>query len=365
MAKEKTTSLTYQALMERTRWKPLPAVAALVGDADFFKREIEDRFIAELSEGGEKPFVRRVSGADKDGAGLPLAEVLDDLRTPSFFESAKLVVIQAAEPFVARNAAALEPFISTGFSGGHLLLHLDNLDGRTRFAKNLAEKGWAVSCQKPFDRPPPWQPDADPWDNDLCRWVAGRARMKKVAMDLELAQAFCQRIGTDLATLDAEMEKLRTYLGGNGGRATLEAVEAVAGELREDSVFDLVDAFLSQNRPAALEIATRLMKSGYHPPRGSPIYDAGTIWSFFTGAVIGRLQNLRRAHALQARGQGPDTWIALKLTPKPFLPRFERDFRAASPQRIAQAFAALRRLDRQVKTGSRAQLCLEEFLLKY
>ncbi len=365
MAKEKTAPLTCQALMERARWKPLPAVAALIGDADFFKREIEERFISELSDGGEKPWVRRLSGADKDAAGLPLAEVLDDLRTPSLFESAKLIVIQSADPFLARNAAAIEPYISTGFSGGHLLLHVDSLDGRTRFAKTLAEKGWVVACQRPFDRPPPWQPQTDPWDNDLCRWVAGRARMKKLAMDLELAHAFCQRVGNDLATLDGEMEKLRTYLGGAGERVTLEAIEAVAGELREDSIFDLVDAYLSANRSAALEIATRLLKGGYHPPRAAPIFDAGTIWSFFTGAVIGRLQNLRRAHALQARGQGSETWIALKLTPKPFLPRFERDVRAAPPQRIAQAFAALRRLDRQVKTGSRAQLCLEEFLLKY
>jgi DNA polymerase III delta subunit len=365
MAKERSSELTAAVLMGRKDWRPLPAIAALHGEADFLKREVLERFIRELSSGGVEPWVRRYAANEKEGKGPSLAEVLDDLRTPSFLSPVRLVIVQGADAFLAAHREALEPCLAADFAGGHLVLLLDSLDQRTRFGKSLAEKGWAVSCQKPFDRPPPWKPDAEPWDNDLSRWVAARARQKELVMDLELAQAFCQRVGTDLARLDEELEKLRTYLAKEGKRVDLQAVEAVAGELREDSVFDLVDAFLGGDRRHSLEIAGRLLRMGYHPPRGSPILAPTAIWTMFVGALVGRLRALRRAHALSQAGQGPEAWMSLRLTHRPFLPRFQRDLKANPGPRIARALAVLRELDRTVKTGGSVELCLERLLLKY
>ena len=365
MSRERAAELTHAALMARSRWSPLPAVCVLHGEADFFKREIQDRFARELGAGGDEPSVHRYTAADRDAGRPALAEVLDELRTPSFLASARLVVIESADQFLAAHREALEPFVSQGFPGGHLILALDAaLDQRTRFAKAVAEKGWAVACPKPFDRPPPWRPDADPWDHDLGRWVASRAKQKKFEMDLELAHAFCQRVGADLATLDEELEKLRTWLGKAGARADLAAVTAVAGDLREDSIFDLVDAFLAADRPAAFRILRRLLEGGYHPPRGAPVMDPVGISSLFLGSLVSRFRALRRAHALAAAGQGPEAWVAARLTPRPFLARFSKEMRSTPPDRIARALAALRSLDRAVKTGARAQPLLEEFVLR-
>jgi DNA polymerase III delta subunit len=363
VAKERSSELTHGALMSRKSWTALPAIAALHGDADFFKREIQARFASELEKSGGPPAIRRFTPAETGPAGPPLAEVLDELRTPSFLGSKRLVIVEGAGEFLEAHREALEPFIASGFSGGHLILTLDSLDLRTRFARLLGEKGWVIACKKPFDRPPPWKPDADPWENDLCLWVAARARQKKVALAPELAHAFAERVGSDLGTLDEELEKLRSYLESTGKPADLESIEAVAGELREDSIFDLVDAFLAADRAGALRTAERLHRLGYHPQKGTPVLDPSAIWSLFVGALIVRLRALRRAHALQAEGQGPDRWVALRLTPKPFLVRFQRDLRATSPARIRRAFAALRELDRAVKSGARPQDCLEMLLL--
>jgi DNA polymerase III delta subunit len=361
VARERVEGLTSTALLGRKTWKPLPAVAVLYGEAAFFKGQIVDRFVHELF-GKNEPWVRRFRAAEREAGRPTLADVADELRTPSFLSPSRLVVVEAADAFIAANREALEGLIGEDLAGGHLILLADALDSRTRFAKAVAEKGWSVACQKPFDRPPPWKPEADPWDNDLCRWVVVRAREKGFSFDLETAHAFCQRVGNDLATLDEEMEKLRTYLGARS-KASLADVEAVAGELREDTIFDLVDAFLAADRPAALAVARRLFEGGYHPPKGAPILDPVGITTMFIGALVGRLRALRRAHALAARGQGPDAWVGLRLTPKPFLPRFQRDLRATPPARIERAFAALLEIDRSVKIGGRAEPLIEAFLL--
>ncbi len=363
MAKERTLELTCSALMARRSWKPLPAICALHGDAEFFKREIQERFARELFAGGDEPWIRRYRAAEMAPGKPTLAEVLDDLCTPSFLSSNRLVVVEAADQFLAAHREALEPFLEDGFSGGHLILLLEALDGRTRFAKAVAQKGWAVACKKPFDRPPPWEAYAAPWDNELSHWVASRAREKGMEMDVETAHAFCQRVGTDLATLDEELEKLRTYLGETRKKVDLEAVEAVAGELREDSIFDLIDAFLSKNRRAALRIARRLFQAGYHPPKGSPVMESAGITMLFIGGLLSRLRALRRAHALAAQGKGQDAWISLRLTPKAFLNRFQRDLKATPPGRIDRALATLRQIDRSIKTGARPEVLLESFLM--
>jgi hypothetical protein len=85
----------------------------------------------------------------------------------------------------------------------------------------------------------------------------------------------------------------------------------------------------------------------------------------FVGALVGRLRALRRAHALSRAGQGAESWLSLKLTHRPFLPRFQRELKANPPPRIARALAGLRELDRAVKTGQRPQHCLETLLLRY
>jgi len=363
MAKDRTAELTPAALMARKSWSPLPAFCVLAGDAEFFKREILARFTKELF-GKEEPWVRRFRATEREPGQPSLAEVLDDLRTPSFISNSRLVVIDAAEQFITANREALEPFVPAGFSGGHLILLADSFDGRTRLGKAVNEKGWLVSCRKPFDKPPPWQPDAEPWDNDLCRWLCARAREKKLSMEAQIAHAFIQRVGDDLATLAEEMEKLRTYLGDRPGAVDLAAVEAVAGALREDSIFDLVEAYLAADRSEALRIARGLFLGGYHPPKGSPVTDPVGITSMFIGALVGRLRSLRRAHALAAQGSGPEEWVSLKLVAKPFLSRFQSEMRTCPPARIINAFPALLDIDRAAKTGERAEALIEGFLLR-
>jgi DNA polymerase III delta subunit len=345
----KAGDLSFEELMRRSSWAPLPELVILAGEATFLRKQIERRFIRELFGEQPLPALARFDGAQETPDLL--ATVLDELRTVSLLSSERLVIVDAAESFLAEHREALEPFVESGFAGGRLILHVEKLDTRTRLARAILEKGWVVRCKQPFDRPPPWQTGGPPWDNELTRWIVAWARGKGLDLDPQTAFELQERAGSDLGAIDESLEKLRTFLGPSARRVDRRAIAALAGDTREDSVFDLVDAFIARDRARALAIAERLFRHGYQPGKGPAVLEPTAIAILFIGALVNRIKALRRAHAIAAAGLGADEWMRLGLTSRPFIERFRRQLREMPPNRIERVFEALHGLDRGVKSG--------------
>ena len=363
MAK-KSPGLTYNALSRREKWKPLPSVVVLWGDADFFKHQLIKRFARELF-GDAEPDLRRIEGSDNPTA----ATVLDELRTPSFFSPQRVVVVEPADAFLAAHADTLLPHIEGSFSGGHLVLVLEKkLDQRTRLAKGINAHGWAVECPQPFDRPPPWETRAPVWDSPLSHWVVETAREKGLRLLPQNAFAIHQRAGTDLAILDEELEKLVTYCRSKDvASADEDAIRAVIGDTREDSVFLLVDLVLEARRRDALETVARLLERGFESARGTLTLEPTGIALSFIASLLPRLRSLRRAHAMRQAGlvSDPDAWVRSGLVARPFLAPFRRQLETVTPRRIVAMFDRLYEIDRAIKSGGDAARLLELFVVEF
>jgi DNA polymerase III delta subunit len=354
--------------MSRKSWQPLPPVVVLTGNADFLKNSIVKRFTTELF-GEEAPEVRRFQGpsSERQINDLPLSTVLDDLRTPSFFTPYRIVLIDGANAFLAAHGESFIPYIEAGFAGGHLLAFIEGkLDRRTRFAKAVLKGGWLVDCPQPYDRPPPWETRAPVWDSELTHWVVLHAREKGLEMDPPTAFALHERAGTDLAVIDEELEKIKTYLQSRGARRVDEdAIRAVVGDLHENSVFTSVELFLEGKRSECLEAIERIFSRGQTTEKGSHTFEPTGIALLFIGAILPRLRSLRRAHALKAEGGGPDQWMAAGLIQRPFLPRFERQLAATSPRRIDRVLQRLYAIDKSVKSGGDPAMLIELLVMEH
>jgi len=369
MARAKSGIPTFHQFIQRKSWTPVPAFVVLAGDARFFRKEVERRALAAIFGDEKTPEVHRYhlgknSGASKNLDSM-LATVLDELRTLSILSPNRAVVIDGADSFVDAFRDDLEPFVQEGFSGGHLILHLEKkLDARTKFARAVKESAWVMDCSKPFDRPPPWKAGGPPWQNELSEWIVGWARETR-KLDISLQDAFYlqERIGNDLDALDKSLEKLHLLLG-DKRKIDAETIASVTGETRDDSIFSLVEYFIARDRNRALRIVERLFTSGYHPPQGSAVNEPVAITSLFIGSVVPRLRKIRRAHAVSDSGGGPDRWMELGLTSRPFIDRFSREVRAMPPRRIQLAFDAMLKMDRQIKTGANARTLMALFLSK-
>ncbi|MCZ6794448.1 MAG: DNA polymerase III subunit delta [Planctomycetota bacterium] len=350
----KVAAITHKNLLARRDWSPLPPVAILKGSADFFKEEILRRFTAELSSAGGVE-VRRLHGpaSERQLDELPLSSVLDELRTPSFFSEKSLVVVARADAFLAAHRDAIHPFVESGFAAGHLLLLVDGkVDLRTRVAHAVAQAGWVVDCRQPYDRPPPWETSTPAWDSELSHWLVSRARHRRLELDPRTAFVFHERLGTDLGLLDEELEKIATYLTERGEkRITEETIGAVTGDLRDDSIFRVVDLLLEARRQDAATSAERLFRRGYRGDSGNRVLDPSSIALPLIATLTRRLRALRRAHALAARGARTDAWIEEGLVQRPFLNRFQRQLKATPPPRIRRLLDRLFEIDRSIKRG--------------
>jgi DNA polymerase III delta subunit len=349
--------LTCHAFLGRKSWKPLPPILLLAGDAPFFKELVIRRFLAELS-GTQPPEFRRLRGpsSERQLAELPLSSVLDELRTPSFFAERRLVVVEDGDVFFSAHRDVLETFAEKDFSGGHLIIALEKVDQRTRFGKAMAANGRIIHCDQPYDRPPPWETRAPAWDSELSHWLVRRAREKGLRLDPQVAFALHDRAGTDLALLDAELDKISTYLAER--RSTLvdqATVEAVAGDLREESIFNLVDLLLDGRRAEMVRGIERLFQSGFHAEGGALVLEPVGLALLFSGALLARLRLLRRAHALALEGRTSDDWLREGLVKRPHLPRFQRQLRATTPQRIHVLLERLYATDCAIKRGGDAE----------
>jgi DNA polymerase III subunit delta len=357
----------FKALMMRSSWKPLPSAAFLTGTADFLKGQFIKRFTRELF-GEAEAEIHRFQGPanDRQLTDLPLAVVLDELRTPSLFSPHRIVIVDRAGPFLAAHGEDLIPFLEAGFAGGHLLALIDGkLDGRTRFAKAAARVAWVVDCPQPYDRPPPWDAKVPVWDSELTHWIVNHASRKGLEIDPKTAFFLHDRAGTDLAVLDEELEKIATFLAGKGAkRVDAETVAAITGDLREDSVFLLADRFLEGRRAEALQAAGRIFEKGYHTEKGALTTEPVSIALLLIGALVPRLRALRRAHAVAAEGGGPDQWIEMGLIQRPFISRFQRELRALPPAKIARIFDRLYEIDRAIKSGGDAAALIELLIVE-
>ena len=101
----------------------------------------------------------------------------------------------------------------------------------------------------------------DPLSGDrIPKWIAHRATtelgVKISEAAIELLQA---AVGSDLHQLSGELEKLASYIEGNGEEIGEEAVAAIVGVRRGETQADLLDAVADRNAPRALGLIDHVL----------------------------------------------------------------------------------------------------------
>ena len=94
----------------------------------------------------------------------------------------------------------------------------------------------------------------------LDGWVRQRAEAKGAQIEQRAVALLVEHVGSDLWTLDSEIEKLAIYRA--EGPITAEDVSALVSQTREASIFALVDAVMENRTDAALKVMSRLLGGG-------------------------------------------------------------------------------------------------------
>jgi len=187
---------------------------------------------------------------------------------------------------------------------------------------------------------------------ELEQWIRSRAATKGVSMAPGAVELLATCVGANLRLLDQELEKLATYLGGQGtiGR---DEVERLVSSVQEANVFHMVDALGSRNGRRALQLLRRLLSDGEHP-------------LYLLTMITRQFRLLLQARELDAQGVPlPD--MARQMEVQPFVARkcLEQALRFR-PADLRTIMGELLEVDVGIKTGRRdGPLAIELFIVRW
>jgi DNA polymerase III subunit delta len=173
-------------------------------------------------------------------------------------------------------------------------------------------------------------------DGEAKSWAKKRLRELKVAIDEHVLSDIIALVGTDVQTLNSELEKLAAAAV-TTGRITWEMAEALLDRSRELSNFELGDQLIARNRKKAMETVHRLLEDGAPPV-------------MLLGAIASNYHRLALAKEILTRGSRDDVF---RTMPMPFFKRdaFISCLQRTDAARIAHGIQLIAAADLAIKTS--------------
>lgn len=319
MAKnKKQPGLTFAALkaaLDKGKIAPLYLLAGL----EHFLAEETERLIAETIESRRGECARTFY----QGEDVALATVLDNLRTPDLFSPARLVSISPAGRFIEKHAKALAAYAAAPAANTCLVLHVLSVDARKKLTKTAQETGGLIACNRLYERA-------------AAAWVTARVKAMGRQIDSAAIQLLTEFLGTDLAMLAAELDKLAVYIG-DRKRITPDDVQNASLRDRGRAIYELTDAIGRRQPGRALAALDGLLAHGARE----------------TGILFNVAQHMRRlwtVKELVAKGENP-TATAQKLGVKYFVGQFLAQVDAFSLRELRYNCSALVKCEAALKNS--------------
>jgi DNA polymerase-3 subunit delta len=303
--------------------------------------------------------VRQVAGAVEARSGEPsttsydaeadLATVLDDLKTPDLFASGRVVTVRPADRLVQTHVEVLAAYAASPAPGAHLLLVVGSLVGETKsgrkrrkplkaveqFARTVQKQHGLVTCSAVYER-------------DLVPWIHARVRSLDRQIEPAAASLLAEFIGTDLAVLANELDKLTVYLG-DRKRITTGDVEAVSLRDHGRIIYELTDAIGRASPADGLAVLNRLLDQGERPSRVL----------FFISRHMRQLWVVKERIA---NGEPPDT-AARNVGVRYFVEKFLAQVNAFSLRQLRRNCSALTACEAKLKRSAEDDRILLETTL--
>lgn len=181
------------------------------------------------------------------------ADIINTCRRYPMFAERQVVVLKEAQHM--RDIEKLEAYIDRPLVSSVLVVAYKDkkVDGRTKFAKLIKEKGVLVTTKKLYDNQVP------DWTQDLIHSKGFSISPKGLALLVD-------HIGNDLSRIENEIEKLSVNLG-KRKTITEEDIEEFIGVSKDFNVFELQSALAKKD----LAKAIRIIQYFEANPKAAPI----------------------------------------------------------------------------------------------
>ena len=221
------------------------------------------------------------------------------------------------------DEAVLMRYLKDPAPSSVMIFNAADLDKRRLLTKALLDSCLVVECPALKD-------------GEAMKWVRDRLKALKITAENEALSDLIMLVGTDVQTLQSELDKLASAAG-DSKRITLAMVEDLIGHSRELSNFELGDHLMSRNPKAAVETLHRLLEGGAEP-------------LMLIGVLASNFHRLALAKEALNRGSAADVF---KTVPMPFFKRdaFINTLRRSDAAKIAHGLQLIAAADLAIKTS--------------
>lgn len=219
----------------------------LYGGEAYLKKQYKDKLKKALTAEGDT-----MNAAFFQGKETNPKELIDLAETMPFFAEHRLIAVEDSG-FFKGGAEELAEYLAQVPETTTFVFTETEVEKRSRMYKALKANGriveFAVQNQEL-----------------LTRWLLGRLKREGKNITRAAMEEFFQRVGTDMGTLDREMEKLICYCM-DRDVIELADVEEICPQAVTNKVFDMVGAIVECRRKAALELYDDLLALREPPMR--------------------------------------------------------------------------------------------------
>lgn len=236
--------MSLKQLQQTLETEPTPNLILLYGQESYF---IERAWFM-IRDHVVPPDARDFNLTQIYGKELNAQETMDQARTFPVFADHRIVYIKNADEARNEQLDGLLPYLEDPVPETVLVVTAEKIDGRRKVFQLLKKKGLSLEFKKIYE-------------NQLPSFVKELAKSFKITLTADALELFCKRVGTNLAEVEGELEKLAGYLG-KSDLAEKADVAAIVSDSRLESIFDLTDAIGEGDRAKALFLLNRLMSEG-------------------------------------------------------------------------------------------------------
>ncbi len=225
-----------------------PGLTLLTGE-DLYHLDRAQRLLLEaLTEGDASGFGLTVWGEDR----VPVERVVEAARAVGMFSPRRVVFVRDAGALEGEPDALLA-YAARPAAGSFLVVRAPKLDARRKLHKALLEAGTALVFG-------PLSPE------ELLSETKEMARARSLVLEPQALAFLADASAGELNRLDAELEKLRSFVGPEGkppiGLETVREVAIGGGVL---TGWELANAVTVRDRRGAVQAARRLLAGARDP----------------------------------------------------------------------------------------------------
>ncbi len=255
----KDTVSAFGAMMKDIVARRFVPVYLLMGEEGYFIDKVADALAEGVLNDAERAFSQIVAYGKDSEAGA----IINFARQMPMMGERQVVIVREAQQlkgFEQLEVYAKNPSPTTLL----VLCHKEkNVDKRSALYKHVKDKGVVLESVRPRDY-------------EIGPWLAEFAKGKGLAFEPRALGMVADHLGTDIAKISNELDKLMTFLPEGTKTITADHVEQNIGISKEFNNFELTRALSEKNMGRALMIAERLS----HDP--NPMWYTGTLGVVFT-----------------------------------------------------------------------------------